>query len=258
MFKCFVNRERLKIKNIGGWGQDLTDFLLFLRFFYERNMSLLKHLILPLNDFKINLFYQYFLWGGGSPLKQRSRLDGRLEFPSSLDGRALCQLSDDPYHTEFVSWHVEHFSFPFRFWSWPWWKIPLMFFFFEPFTCSHFNFSYPLLPSYKFFVISCFDKIFAGLSWISAEHGSIRWICHHPFEASPIINLGCCPVNLVCAPAHKSSMRRARSRIWIVWWPCKSDTKIGALLHIYMLGKLIRPFAIIFLVTCWQLDDCCC
>ena len=157
---------------------------------------------------------------------------------------ALWHLSDDPYHTELVAWHEKHFSLLFRFvgsvGSWQW-KIPL--FFFNPslnvlfFFWTPFYFSYPLL---QFFEISCFDKIFAGLSWISAEHGSIGWVCHHPFEASPVINLldspvinlGASPVinlvgspvNLVSAPAPcvlKSSMRRARSRIWIVWWRCK-------------------------------------
>ena len=36
MFKCFVNREGLKIKNIGEWGQDWTDFLSLFRFLYEK------------------------------------------------------------------------------------------------------------------------------------------------------------------------------------------------------------------------------
>ena len=30
---------------------------------------------------------------------------------SNVSGRAIWQLSDDPYHTEFVSWHVDHFLF---------------------------------------------------------------------------------------------------------------------------------------------------
>ena len=134
-----------------------------------------------------------------------------------------------------------------------------MFSFLEPLTCGLITFSIPLL---QFFVISWFDKIFAGLSWIRAEYGSIGWVCHHPFEASPVtnlldspfINLVGSPVNLVSVPAPcvlKSSMRRARSRIWIVWWQCKSDTQIGALLYIYVLFKFVRPFAIIF-------DDCSC
>ena len=48
-------------------------------------------------------------------------------------------------------------------------------------------------------MISCFDKIFAGLSWISAEHTSIGWICHHPFEVSPVINLLGSPVLILVA-----------------------------------------------------------
>ena len=36
MFKCFMNREGLKIKDIGEWGQDWTDFLSLFRFLYEK------------------------------------------------------------------------------------------------------------------------------------------------------------------------------------------------------------------------------
>ena len=49
------------------------------------------------------------------------------------------------------------------------------------------------------------------------------------FGGSPAIDLVGSPVNLVCARHH---------------------TQTGALLPTYVLGKIVRPFAIIFLVDC--------
>ena len=68
---------------VGGWGQQRTNFpLFFFFFFFEKNISL-KHLKLPKNHFKTNLFFSIF--GGGDPPLVRSWSDGRLELQTSLE-----------------------------------------------------------------------------------------------------------------------------------------------------------------------------
>ena len=66
---------------VGGWGQQRTNFPLTF-FFFEKNISL-KHLKLPKNHFKTNLFFSIF--GGGDPPPVRSWSDGRLELQTSLE-----------------------------------------------------------------------------------------------------------------------------------------------------------------------------
>ena len=51
-------------------------------FFRKKNISL-KHLKLPENHFKTNLFFSIF--GGGDPPPVRSWSDGRLELQTSLE-----------------------------------------------------------------------------------------------------------------------------------------------------------------------------
>ena len=51
-------------------------------FFLKKNISL-KHLKLPKNHFKTNLFFSIF--GGGDPPLVRSWSDGRLELQTSLE-----------------------------------------------------------------------------------------------------------------------------------------------------------------------------
>ena len=67
---------------VGGWGQQRTNFPLIFFFFFEKNISL-KHLKLPKNHFKTNLFFSIF--GGGDPPPVRSWSDGRLELQTSLE-----------------------------------------------------------------------------------------------------------------------------------------------------------------------------
>ena len=55
---------------------------LFIFFFLKKNISL-KHLKLPKNHFKTNLFFSIF--GGGDPPPVRSWSDGRLELQTSLE-----------------------------------------------------------------------------------------------------------------------------------------------------------------------------
>ena len=68
----------------------------------------LKHWILPNNHFKTHLFFSIFGWGG--PFSAWI-LVGRVAQTSKLSGEAIWQVSEDPYHTEFVSWRVDHFLF---------------------------------------------------------------------------------------------------------------------------------------------------
>ena len=95
-----------KKKNSGkfhkGRGAATADFPL-----KKKNMGL-KHWILPNNHFKTHLFFSIFGWGG--PFSAWI-LVGRVAQTSKLSGEAIWQVSEDPYHTEFVSWRVDHFSF---------------------------------------------------------------------------------------------------------------------------------------------------
>ena len=68
----------------------------------------LKHWILPNNQFKTHLFFSIFGWGGPFSAWISVR---RVAQTSNLSGEAIWQVSEDPYHTEFVSWRVDHFSF---------------------------------------------------------------------------------------------------------------------------------------------------
>ena len=74
------------------WKKTIFHYLFVLSF-----LKSIKQLILPKRHFRTYLFFVCFFsifgWGG----------------PSS--GRANWQLSDGPYQTEFVLWHVDHFHF---------------------------------------------------------------------------------------------------------------------------------------------------
>ena len=67
-----------------------------------------KHWILPEDHFKTHLFFSIF--GLGDPSQLGSWSYGCVK-PSKLSREAIWQVSEDPYHTEFVSWRVDHFSF---------------------------------------------------------------------------------------------------------------------------------------------------
>ena len=68
----------------------------------------LNHWILPKAHFKAHLFFSIFGWG--DPSQPGSWSEGRVK-PLRLSREAIWQVSEDPYHTEFVSWQVDHFSF---------------------------------------------------------------------------------------------------------------------------------------------------
>ena len=68
----------------------------------------LKHWTLPHIQFKTHLFFSIFGWGGPFSAWILVR---RVAQTSNLSGEAIWQVSEDPYHTEFVSWRVDHFSF---------------------------------------------------------------------------------------------------------------------------------------------------
>ena len=68
----------------------------------------LKHWIVPKDHFKTHLFFSIFGWGDPSQLGSWS--EGCVK-PLKLSREAIWQVSEDPYHTEFVSWQVDHFSF---------------------------------------------------------------------------------------------------------------------------------------------------
>ena len=87
-----------------GGGSATGDFPLRKK---KKNM-VLKHWILPNNHFKTHLFFSIFGWGGPFSAWILVR---RVAQTSKLSGEAIWQVSEDPYHTEFVSWRVDHFSF---------------------------------------------------------------------------------------------------------------------------------------------------
>ena len=66
----------------------------------------LKHRILPKDHFKTHLFFSIFGWGDPSQLGSWS--EGCVK-PLKLSREAIRQVSEDPYHTEFVSRREDHF-----------------------------------------------------------------------------------------------------------------------------------------------------
>ena len=68
----------------------------------------LKHWILCKDHFKTHLFFSIFGWGDPSQLGFWSK---KCVKPLKLSREAIWQVSDDPYHTEFVSGRVDHFYF---------------------------------------------------------------------------------------------------------------------------------------------------
>ena len=86
----------------GGGGSATGDFLL-----RKKKNMVLKHWILPNNHFETHLFFSIFGWGG--PFSAWI-LVGRVAQTSKLSGEAIWQVSEDPYHTEFVLWRIDHFS----------------------------------------------------------------------------------------------------------------------------------------------------
>ena len=105
---CKKRRVEFSTK-VGGWGQQWTDSPLIL-YFLEKKYEF-NPLKLPKIHFKTNFLFQLLV---GGPSSARI-LDRREYWTSKLSGGAILQLSDDPYHTEFVSWDIEHFCFCFFF-----------------------------------------------------------------------------------------------------------------------------------------------
>ena len=87
----------------------------------------LKHWILPKDHFKTHLLFSIFGWGDLSQLGSWS--EGCVK-PLKLSKEAIIQVSEDPYHSEFVPCRADHFSFFFSIGggSGALWKIPLIFF----------------------------------------------------------------------------------------------------------------------------------
>ena len=81
---------------VGGLGQCQMDFLLFL---------FIKHLKLSKNHLKTDYFFQTLV---GGPVNLLSSDYGGAQ-TLKLSGKANWQMSDDLYHTEFVSWYVDYF-----------------------------------------------------------------------------------------------------------------------------------------------------
>ena len=52
--------------------------------------------------------YLFLIFGWGEPSQLRSWSEGCVE-PLKLCREAIGQVSEDPYHKEFVSWRVDHF-----------------------------------------------------------------------------------------------------------------------------------------------------
>ena len=163
----------------------------------------LKHWILPNNQFKTHLFFSIFGWGG--PFSAWI-LVGRVAQTSKLSGEAIWQVSEDPYHTEFVSWHVDHFWF-FRIKNY--WKIPI--FFFEPFpylqgeSTSSFLGSYPFLGSSSWwghlYFFACRNSCSCLPFWV------IFIICHDfvgclHFSDHPFWNIFCGGSSFFGDPRH--------------------------------------------------------
>ena len=69
----------------------------------------LKHWMLPKDHFKTHLFFSIFGWG--DPSKLGSWSEGCVK-PLKLSREAIGQVSEDPYHAEFVSYRII-ISFPF-------------------------------------------------------------------------------------------------------------------------------------------------
>ena len=86
---------------VGGWGRHRPNFPIF---FFEKKH---KHLILSKKHFKTNLFFSIFGWGDPSQLGSWSEGCAKS---LKLSREAIGQVSEDPYHTEFVSWRVDHSS----------------------------------------------------------------------------------------------------------------------------------------------------
>ena len=92
-------REGLKKWNFPLRGSVSPDFPL---------KKVLKHCIFCLKIILKHLFFSIFGWG--DPYQLGSWSEGCVK-PLKLSRKAIWQVSEDPYHTEFVSWRVDHFSF---------------------------------------------------------------------------------------------------------------------------------------------------
>ena len=88
---------------VGGVSTGQIFHYFYFHFWRKKRDS--KHLKLPRSPFKTNLFFSNF--GGGGASSARISVAWETQ-PSKLPGRAIWHFSDDPYHTEFVSWYVEH------------------------------------------------------------------------------------------------------------------------------------------------------
>ena len=125
--------------------------------------------------------------------------------------------------------------------SWPYWKILLFNSFFNPFLDIILSFPIPYSPPTSFLVTTCFDKIFAGLSWISAEHGSLGWIL------------------VMFVMVISSTRRYARSRIRLALWFLIIKKDFVELPVIEASTRLDTTLAIVFMMvlnkkTCEERD----
>ena len=97
--------------------------------------------------------------------------------PLKLSREAIWQVSGDPYHTKFVSWHIEHFSFffplrggggwgpilsgKFHYFLFCFWPLPLMIF--QDLECFQSFWPYRIkqinILDFRFFVVIILDYI---------------------------------------------------------------------------------------------------
>ena len=101
----------------------LNNRIPFLRIYFSGGVGGVILMSLLFYESRAFWTYLFFFWlfllgvfdnlRKGRPFSARI-LDRREYWTSKLSGGGILQLSDDPYHTEFVSWHIEHFSFFFN------------------------------------------------------------------------------------------------------------------------------------------------
>ena len=101
-FWSYCNMNTKGVKTVVWWGPHRPNFPL----------SLYLYLYYIKNIWKQTYYFQFFVGGGLSSTKVVVTWDACNSMPS---GRAIWQLSDAPYHTEFVSGHEDNFSFSFSY-----------------------------------------------------------------------------------------------------------------------------------------------
>ena len=114
-----------------GWGGGVSAWFSTKKNKTEKKL-VLKHWILPIDHFKTHLFFSIFGWGDPSQLGSWCVKPLKLSIAThitfmlqSLLVIAIWQVSEDPYHTEFVSWGIDQtlsgkfHGFLFLFWTSP-------------------------------------------------------------------------------------------------------------------------------------------